>query len=60
MNTKKEITLSEFLSIIQNDDFDNLEKIEYDYDINVFREKTWYGSKITIDVNTECKTIYYK
>ena len=60
MNTKQEITLSEFLSIIQNNDYDKLEKIERDYDINVFSEKTWYGLKITIDENIECKTIYYK
>lgn len=56
----KEITLSEFLSIVHNSDYEQLEKIERQYDINVFGEKTWYGWKITIDENTDCKTIYYK
>lgn len=48
----KDITLSEFLSIIHNNEIDKIEKIERQYNIDVYCDLgLWYGDKITIDYN---------
>lgn len=48
----KDITLSEFLSIIHNNEIDKIEKIEHQYNIDVYSNLgLWYGDKITIDYN---------
>ena len=48
----KEITLSEFLSMIHNNDIDGIEKIERLYNIDVHYETgLWYGDIVRIDNN---------
>ena len=48
----EEITLSEFLSIIHNDDIDKIEKIERLYNIDVHYDLgLWYGDDIRINNN---------
>lgn len=45
----KDITLSEFLSIIHNGDIDKIEKIERQYNIDVYSDiDLWYGDEIKI------------
>ena len=45
----KDITLSEFLSIIHNGDIDKIEKIERQYNINIYSDiNLWYGDEIKI------------
>ena len=46
----KDITLSEFLSVIHNNETDKIEKIERQYNIEIYSDLgLWYGDKITID-----------
>lgn len=53
---KKDITLSEFLSIIRNNEIDKLEKIERVYNIDVIVDgNLWYGQQITICDNYKQK-----
>ena len=48
----KDITLSEFLSVIHNNDNDKIEKIERQYNIDIrYKTGLWYGDNIVIENN---------